>query len=318
MFDVTIALTRTPEEKKQETFFGLTGHYLSVEEVLLNVLTYGEDVVKKLGLNREERAELLHILQFRQAFTNESNATAECTFGVVTFAWVYRDEPTDVETVVTSVSLMTVERVEGNELVSMVAPVRGVAVLNGPAQALQHCRTALGQNDAHYSLDKWVGPFPIVAAQGLFRAFYEGTYLRSFPQVKPTPIPDTHLVVTLVTNNICSINAVNNPSWFEFQVFSGDYPDNVNPFAALHRWFERMEVVPYRNCDGSHECIEVAQAQFGEISNLLRLLGNVECKPNEIIGLGEVFTFGNQAGLGLQVSRVVPPRDNMFALPETI
>lgn len=318
MFDVTVTVTRTEAEKTQDTFYALNGHFLTVEEMLLNVLTYGEGLVKKLGLDREERAELLYVLQQRQAVQGINNATAECSFGKVTFAWVYRNEEDDQTAVTTAVTLLTVEKMEGNELVTNVTPVRGVPAQTGPQLALAYCRDALGKTDAHYSLEQWTGPFPIVAEQGLFRAFYEGTYLRSFPAVKPEPIRDTHLVVTLVTNNICSINARAIPAWFECQMFSGDYPDNVNPFAALYGWFNGMEVVPFRNADGDPVCLDVARAQYEEILNVLRLLGGVECMPNDAIGLGEVFTFGNQAGIGLQVSRVVPPRDNMFCLPETI
>lgn len=318
MFDVTISLQRANEENKQETFFGLNGHFLTIEEMLLNTLTLGDDIVKRLGLNREERAELLHRLQFRRATLDTTNATAECTFGVVKFAWVYRNEEVAPGTVVTAVTPLTVELMEGNEHVNIVVPVHGVPHVSGPEAALQHCRTPLGKTDAHYAMEKWVGPFPIVAEGGLFRAFYEGTYLRSFPAERLEPIPDTHLVVTLVTNNICSINATHNPAWFEALMFSGDYPDNKNPFAAIHRWFAGTEVVPFRNADGSPECIEVAAQQHAEICNLLRLLGNVECMPNDAIALGVVFTFGNQGGVCLQVSRVVPPRDNMFALPEVI
>ena len=175
MFDVTISLTRANEESKQETFFGLNGHFLSVEEMLLNVLTYGEDVVKKLGLDREERAELLYILQFSQEFHSATNGTAECTFGVVKFAWVHRNEEVAPGAVVTAVTRLTVELMEGNELVNIVAPVHGVPHVSGPEAALQHSCTALGKTDAHYAMEKSVWPFTIVAEGGIYPSFYEGT-----------------------------------------------------------------------------------------------------------------------------------------------
>lgn len=318
MFDVTISLQRANEENKQETFFGLNGHFLTIEEMLLNTLTLGVDIVKRLGLNREERAELLHILQFRQAFRNDTNATAECTFGVVKFAWVYRNEEVEPDMVVTAVTRVTKERMMGNDLTSIIAPVFGVPGSYGLELAVLNCVDSENLPNIQCTMPGNYGPLELADPEREFRAFYEGTYLRSFPAVKPEPISDTHLVVTLVTNNICSINARAIPAWFECQMFSGDYPDNVNPFAAIHRWFAGTEVVPFRNADGSPECIEVAAQQHAEICNLLRLLGNVECMPNDAIALGEVFTFGNQGGVCLQVSRVVPPRDNMFALPETI
>lgn len=318
MFNVTVSLTRQPKAEISETSIELAGQFLTVEEMLLNSLTIGDHVVVRLGLSVEERAELLHVLQFRQASRNETRATAECTFGVVTFAWTYQNDDVEGQTVVTAVTVVTIENVAGNESGRLVQPVYGVAQKTGPEQALAYCREKLGAADAHYSLERWTAPLAIVTGENLNRGFYEGTYLRSYPTISPAPMHDTHLVVTLVTNNICSINARACPAWFEVQMFSGDYPADRNPFTALHAWFEGMEVTPYRNADGAWECVELARVVHAEIANLLRQLGSVEATPNDVIGLGEVLTFGHQGGLCLQVSRIVPPTHNLFALPAAV
>lgn len=318
MFDVTVSLTRQPKAEISETSIELAGQFLTVEEMLLNSLTIGDHVVVRLGLNVEERAELLHVLQFHRAFGVDAKVTAQCTFGTVTFTWTYQNDDVEGQTVVTAVTAVTVENVAGNESGRLVQPVYGMPRETGPEQALSYCQEKLGYDAGQHVVERWLAPIAFLVGENPNRAFYEGTYLRTYPTISPVPMYDTHLVVTVVTNNICSINARGCPAWFEVQMFSGDYPGDRNPFTALHAWFDGMEVTPYRNSDGAWECVELAREQHAEITNLLRILGSVEATPNDVIGLGEVLTFGSQAGLCLQVGRIVPPAHNLFALPAAV
>lgn len=316
MLKIDIMLSRAQGESKilnLET----EGPFRSPSDMVLYAFGAAyKDNREALGMTLEESCELLSKLQKGEfaLITQRTGMAIATTFGHVAVQWEYLPAKQEVEMVHTLVSLVTVENHPEDLRKAVVVPVHGIPVTD--------FHTSLGDilsEDAKQPVAvPTFGPAPVETKQETtWRAFYEGSYLRSWPMEQlHKGLQDMHLMVTVDTHRICSLHGAQNPSWFETLAFSGDYPDNQNPFKAIRSWWVAMGVVPFRNCSGGENGETLAKQQWNEIDNILRVMADQSVTP--YINVGETLILGSAAGLELKIKRVYPPFDLFFGEPETI
>lgn len=316
MIKVDIQLTRA---ENNFTLLNLEteGPFRSASDMVLSAFTaaYKENR-DTLGLSLEEGWELLGKLQNGDfGLTQQRNGMAITTsFGHLAIQWENHLTKDSLEMINTVVTLATVEGHPDPSRKAVSTPVYGI-----PASDFHTSLEQLLSEDAKQPVTvPTFGPAPVETKQETtWRAFYEGSFLRSWPAEKQhTDLTDIHLMVSVDTHRICSLHGAQNPCWFEFMAFSGDYPDNSNPFRSIRSWWAGLGVVPFRNCSGGENGEELARKQWQEIDNVLRILSARDEGPG--LSVGEVFILGSAAGVELKIKRVYPPFDLFFQEQATI